>query len=577
MPLPTFRFPRRSKSVSAPIKWIPHYRSVDEEEIKEEVLSTSGLETKEEPVVVREFRDEANKSWWAYFDEYEYRETKEEAKSHRFWYWFEPGTSAAEKKLICKLDFILAFYAFMGYWIKFIDTANLNNAYVSGMKEDLGMKGNDLINTQVLFTVGQIIFELPWIYLMPRVSVTYAVFGCEMIWSLFTLVIYRAESPAALKGFRFVVGSAEAIFFPAVHYMLSSWYKPTEISRRGGFFYMGQFLGVLTSGLLQSAAFRNLNGVNGLPGWKWMFIIDGCISFGVALLGLVLIPGTPTKCYSLWLTDDEIRLARKRMEENHSNLSKVTNKSFLDLKTWKRILTSWHVYLFSVANIFFFNVNNTSSGSFSLWLKSLDRYSTGKLNNLSTLPPALGIIWIFISCWGADFTRKRFFMMVFANTLNFIANVVLAVWDVSEKAKWFGFCMSYWSWAPSSILYPLIHDMLRHEVNQRNIEWMIIYVMGLQSSAWISRLIFPTVDSPSFPKGFSTCAAFSMAFSFTLALAYVLYKRDEKKRAMEYGIYVYNSAKGETIPPELEKSHRESIESTQIAGLDSSKEASLKE
>lgn len=116
------------------------------------------------------------------------------------------------------------------------------------------MKGNDLIDTQVIFLVGNIIFELPWMFLLPRISLPYALFVCELIWSIFTFFTFKVKNPASLKAFRFIIGSAEAAYFPIFHFSLASFYKSKEVSRRGAIFYCGQFLGVLTSGLFQSAA-----------------------------------------------------------------------------------------------------------------------------------------------------------------------------------------------------------------------------------------------------------------------------------------------------------------------------------
>ena len=80
---------------------------------------------------------------------------------------------------------------------------------------------------------------------------------------------------------------------------------------------MGQYFGMLTSGLVQGSVYDLLNGVNELSGWRWAFIIDSLISFAVCFIGFFAIPGTPFKCYSLFLkTDDEIKLARRRMREN---------------------------------------------------------------------------------------------------------------------------------------------------------------------------------------------------------------------------------------------------------------------
>lgn len=539
--------------------WIPQLRVVEpEESLASSIASkTDALVAAEEvsvedaPMPIREYRDEADRPWWKFFDEYEYRYTTNEAKNHTWWRWFDKGMSKQEKKLVMKLDLLLAFYAFVGYWIKYIDQSNLNNAYVSGLKEDIGMFGNDLIDTQVIFTVGQIIFELPWVFLLPRVSLPYALFVCEFIWATFTLFTFKVENPATLKAFRFIIGAAEACYFPIIHFSLASFYTASEISRRGALFYCGQFLGVLTSGLLQSAASKLPGkGADTLSGWQWMFVIDGIISFVVALMALVMHPGTPMKCYSIWLSDDEIRLSLERMKKNGSDVDHNV-KSFFDKKTWKTMLTSWHFWMLSITNMFGFNTNSASSGSFALWLKSLDRYSVAKLNDLTAIPPGLGLIWIVIVCFGADLTGKRFGFIIFSFLMNFVANFILALWDIPEKAKWAGFLMTYWSWSQSSVFNPLISDILRHDQNLRSIEWMAIYIIGLQSSAWISRLAFPTVEAPKFVKGFSICAAFSLCFVVMISISYFFYKNDERKYALKNGIYVYNSKMGEK-PKELE-------------------------
>lgn len=183
-------------------------------------IATAGSGT---DIHIREYRDESKRTWKDFFNEYEYRYTKDESRERQLLRWFDKDTSATEKRLICKLDVLIAFYSFLGYWVKYLDSSNLNNAYVSGMKEDIGMSGNDLINTQVIFLVGNIIFELPWLFLLPRVSLTYVLFISELIWSIFTLATYRVENPQSLMAFRFIIGAAEAAYFPIIHYTLASW------------------------------------------------------------------------------------------------------------------------------------------------------------------------------------------------------------------------------------------------------------------------------------------------------------------------------------------------------------------
>ncbi|KAI4765227.1 hypothetical protein E4T52_02580 [Aureobasidium sp. EXF-3400] len=65
------------------------------------------------------------------------------------------GTSQGERKLVQKLDFFILTFCCLMYFLNYLDRSNLTNAYVSGMKEDLNFKGNELTQINTVFTVGE--------------------------------------------------------------------------------------------------------------------------------------------------------------------------------------------------------------------------------------------------------------------------------------------------------------------------------------------------------------------------------------------------------------------------------------
>ena len=94
---------------------------------------------------------------------------------------------------------------------------------------------------------------------------------------------------------------------------------------------MGNSLGSMFSGYLQAAAYKNLNGIHGLAGWRWLFIIDGVITTPVALIGFALFPGLPNSGRRWFLTEDEYELATERLRgENEKDGSDggITWKTF---------------------------------------------------------------------------------------------------------------------------------------------------------------------------------------------------------------------------------------------------------
>lgn len=246
-------------------------------------------------------RDEANRKWWSLL-----MNTNIKSIEIRNEKSITSGIIGLMKMIHLKsvvslsnLIYCFAF-SFVMYWVKYLDQSNLNNAYVSGMKEDLGMKGNDLVNTQVVYTVGSVVFQIPMMYLIHRYPSNILLPSMDIAWGLFTLAIYRSTSVGMLQALRFFVGVFESAFIPQFITSMVPGISQ-QSTRRGGIYYFGQMLGLLTSGLITASCYENLTGVHGLDGWRWMYIVDAIITLPVAVLGVYMLPGVPKQCYSLFL------------------------------------------------------------------------------------------------------------------------------------------------------------------------------------------------------------------------------------------------------------------------------------
>lgn len=494
-----------------------------------------------------EIRDEANRKWWSLFNEYKYKHKVAKQKSHKWYHWFDKSDTPEERKLVIKLDIVLCFFSFCMYWVKYLDQSNLNNAYVSGMKEDLGMKGNDLVNTQIVYTVGSVVFQIPFMYIIHKYPTHIILPVMDLGWGMFTLATYRANTVGELQVYRFFVGVFESAFYPTIHYLFGSWYKPNEYARRGGIYYFGQMLGILTAGLLQGAAYQNLHMVHGLEGWRWMFIIDAIITIPIGIIGYWSLPGTPKNCYSVVLNDQDVYVARKRFRESNIALE-TEGPQFFDAALWRSLLTDWKYYGYVFLNVLSWNTNNGTSGAYLLWLKSLHRYSIPKVNQLSAITPALGIVWIFLTGAFADLLRSRWGAIMFSQSLNFLGNLLLAIWHLPEGAIWFAFCLQYFGWAASTVNYSWAADGTRHNPQQRAITVVSMNMIGQASTALTSAFVWKTVEAPRYLKGYSFTATATFCMMIWATLILPLYKRDEKRHAPESHILVYNSAKGE-LPP----------------------------
>lgn len=445
-------------------------------------------------------------------------------------------------------------------WSKSVDLNNYTNAYVSNMKEDLNMKGNDYVYTSTIANVGAIVFQLPFMYLLPRFPSHIILPVMDLGWTWFTFACYRANSLAELRAYRFILSAFGAAYYPVSQYILGCWYAPDEINSRVCLFFCGQQLGSVTSGLLQSRIFKSLNGVHGLAGWRWMFLIDAiAISLPTALIGFFVIPGVPSKCYSLFLTDEEIRIARARNKRNQikDGVDKSKLAPLWSRKLWKKVFCTPAFWVLVVFDTCSWNNMTAYSGSYTLWLKSNTKYSIAQVNNLSVIPACLGFAYVIFCAFGADLFRCKWIFMVFAAIMNTVSCALLIKWDIPSKAKWYAFFTTYFSVAASPCLWSFINDFLRFDPQVKAITWIAIYSFSQSTYAWIPTLAWPTVESPRFKTGYTVSLIFGAIYGLWTFVVLFFYKRNEKKHALGNGIILYDSNKGEELPEFVKKDMEE--------------------
>ncbi|KAH8889117.1 major facilitator superfamily transporter [Thozetella sp. PMI_491] len=394
--------------------------------------------------------------------------------------WFSPDDTPEERKFILKLDAVLVPYLLLTYWVKNLDQNNLNNAYVAGMKEELGFYGNELIQLQTMYIVGAVLGQIPFLFLFTYLPMYWVIPGMDVCWGVFTLLQYRANSFGEMMAYRFFVGWFEAAYFPAVHYVLGSWYRRHEISRRGGIWYLGVPIGTLTAGLVQAGATTSLEGINGLSGWRWMYIICAIITIPVGIIGYFIIPGTIAMPNPWVLKEKDLEIARRRLERSGH---KVQGK--FQLCHLKDIFFSKHFYIVLFVDILFWNAGANSS-AFLLWLKSLNRFESAKVNQFGTLPSALGIFYTLFANFSSDLIWGPAWGITFASSYNAVALLLLLIWEVPEGAKWFAFCSTSWSYALSSVLHGWVNNILRDSPETRSFTLVFMNIMAQSSTAWYS-------------------------------------------------------------------------------------------
>lgn len=134
------------------------------------------------------------------------------------------------------------------------------------------MNANQLNLIDTAWTTGYVIGQLPSQFILTKVRPSIWIPSCELVWTLLTFSLAVATTSNQVIGLRFFVGLCESIFYPAAHFLIGSWYKPSELGKRACIFHASSALAGMFSGYLQSAVHTGLNGTLGKAGWQWLFV-----------------------------------------------------------------------------------------------------------------------------------------------------------------------------------------------------------------------------------------------------------------------------------------------------------------
>jgi sugar phosphate permease len=174
-----------------------------------------------------------------------------------------------------------------------------------------------------VFFLGYCLFEVPSNLILARVGARLWISRIMISWGVISTAMMFVRTPAQFYILRFLLGAAEAGFFPGVVYYLSLWYPQTERARAIAAFMTAVPVTGLIGGPL-SGILLNLNGTHGLAGWQWLFLCEGLPAVILGVLVLVYLPDRPE--LAGWLSSAErhavtVDLAREEKTQGRAEMS----------------------------------------------------------------------------------------------------------------------------------------------------------------------------------------------------------------------------------------------------------------
>ncbi|KAH9240687.1 hypothetical protein K456DRAFT_1931578 [Colletotrichum gloeosporioides 23] len=209
----------------------------------------------------------------------------------------------AQRSLLRKLDYRMMPVFFILYFLNHWDRNGLPQAKFNGISDHLSLQGTQYNTCISILYVGYLTAGIPSNMILTRVRPSVYMGVCMCGWAIVSAFTAMADNYVHLLVLRFLLGWFEAPFYPGAIYLLSRFYTKSELATRLAILYCGQLSSSAFSGLITAGIFAGLDGMKGLHGWQWLFIIEGSATFLAAIGGIFLLPDTPGK--TRWLTAEE--------------------------------------------------------------------------------------------------------------------------------------------------------------------------------------------------------------------------------------------------------------------------------
>ncbi|KAF7553347.1 hypothetical protein G7Z17_g3700 [Cylindrodendrum hubeiense] len=421
--------------------------------------------------------------------------------------------SAEEKKLVRKIDIFLMPTLWIMYILNYIDRTNIGNAKIAGMQDELSLSDDDYAWVLSIFFFGYLICEVPSNMILSRSRPSIFLPGIMLVWGALSALMAISKTYGALLGFRFILGCIESGFFPGVLYLLSCWYTKAELGKRFAIFYTAAVLSGAFGGLLAGAITSNLHDAHGISGWRWLFIIEGVATVGVAICAFFILldyPETSTR-----LTESERQLAKLRIIRDGIADGGHTKGRLSHMQAFIAAVADPRTYLFLV--LFMLDVG---AGTISYFIPTITLslgYETTKAQYMTVPIYAVAAVCLNIIAWSSDRLGERRWHIAGALGVGFACSVVCAAVQ-NAVVRYVMICfVAAGIWTALPLIMTWTSGVITLPAEKRAVVLALVNAFGNFSSVYGSR-IWKSNDAPGYPIGFGVTAGFLGAGMILAAL-----------------------------------------------------------
>lgn len=310
-------------------------------------------------------------------------------------------TPDQSQRLFSRITWRLIPLLFICYIVAYIDRINVGFAKLQ-LREVLGVS-EDVFGSVYglgagLFFIGYFLFEVPSNIILQRVGARIWIARIMIVWGIVSMTMIFIGSTTSFYSVRFLLGVAEAGFFPGVILYLTYWYPSKERARTVALFATGAVIaGIVGSPL--SGSILELHGKGGFQGWQWLFLIEGIPAVLLGIVVLFILPDRPQQ--AKWLSEAEKKWIQSRINEETAKSFSKANQRQTD------VFLSGRVWLFCLIHFLL----NTGGYGYEMWLPSIVKGFSGfnytVLGLISAIPYFAAMVVMLLAGYHSDRTGER--------------------------------------------------------------------------------------------------------------------------------------------------------------------------
>ena len=249
-----------------------------------------------------------------------------------------------------------------------------------------------------VFFIGYIAFEVPSNLLLLRIGAPATLARVMVLWGATIVSMMFARNEYWLYVQRFLLGAFEAGFFPGVLLYLSFWFPNHRRGRATSLFLVGIPLSGLVGGAISGAVMEGMDGLLGLRGWRWLFLVDGIPAILLGIAAWFVLTDRPEN--ARFLTDAEKQIVREDMEADR--LARPAAAS----TTVRETLKDWKIWLLVVI-YFTMAFLNTNQIWFPTLLRRVGARSVTEAGNILVFVWIFAAIFTLLVCHNSDRMGER--------------------------------------------------------------------------------------------------------------------------------------------------------------------------